>query len=75
MDPGISAEDCLYADLGLDPGTVGCTHFEASQLLFYRRLIDTSAWLVLWQVDVVGDRTYGVRCSSVEQRQRLVDRR
>lgn len=74
MEPGISAEDCLYADLGLDPGTVGCAHFEASQLLFYRRVIDTSAWLVLWQIGLAGDRTYGVRSSSVEQRQRLVDR-
>jgi precorrin-3B methylase len=26
MEPGISAEDCLYADLGIDPGTVGCQH-------------------------------------------------
>lgn len=74
MDPGISAEDCLYADLGLDPGKVGCAHFEASQLLFYRRVIDTSAWLVLWQVGLAGDRTYAVRASTGEQRQRLVDR-
>jgi precorrin-3B methylase len=74
MDPGISAEDCLYADLGLDPGRVGCAHFEASQLLFYRRVIDTSAWLVLWQIGIAGDRTYAVRASTVEQRQRLVDR-
>lgn len=74
MDPGISAEDCLYADLGFDPGTVGCAHFEASQLLFYRRVIDTSAWLVLWQIGLAGDRTYAVRASTVEQRQLLVDR-
>jgi precorrin-2 methylase len=26
MEPGISAEDCLYADLGIDPGAVGCQH-------------------------------------------------
>lgn len=74
MDPGISAEDCLYADLGLDPGKVGCAHYEASQLLFYRRVIDTSAWLVLWQIGLAGDRTYAVRASTAEQRQRLVDR-
>ena len=36
MEPGISAEDCLYADLGIDPGTFGCQHYEASQLMFYR---------------------------------------
>lgn len=74
MEPGISAEACLYADLGLDPGQVGCAHFEASQLLFFRRVIDTSAWLVLWQIGLAGDRTYAVRASTVEQRQRLVDR-
>lgn len=74
MEPGISAEDCLYADLGIDPGKVGCAHFEASQLLFYRRVIDTSAWLVLWQVGLAGDRSYAVRASTVEQRQRFVDR-
>ena len=59
---------------GLDPGAVGCAHFEASQLLFFRRIIDTSAWLVLWQVGLAGDRTYAVRGSTVAQRQRLVDR-
>lgn len=74
MEPGISAEDCLYADLGIDPGHVGCAHYEASQLLFYRRVIDTSAWLVLWQVGLAGDRTYAVRESRPAQRQQLVDR-
>lgn len=57
MHPGISAEDCLYADLGIDPGTAGCQHYEASQLLFYRRRIDVSAYLVLWQIGSVGDRS------------------
>jgi precorrin-6B methylase 1 len=57
MEPGISAEDCLYADLGIDPGTVGCQHFEAGQLVTHKRNLDPSAYLVLWQVAVVGDRT------------------
>lgn len=57
MHPGISAEDCLYADLGIDPGTAGCQHYEASQLLFYQRRIDISAYLVLWQIGSVGDRS------------------
>ncbi len=48
MEPGISAEDCLYADLGIDPGRFGCQHFEASQLLFYERRIDPAGYLVLW---------------------------
>ena len=56
MEPGISAEDCLYADLGIDPGAFGCQHYEASQLLYYKRRIDTSAYLVLWQIGAVGDK-------------------
>lgn len=74
MEPGISAEDCLYADMGFDPGAVGCAHFEASQVLFYERVIDTSAWLVLWQIGLAGERTYRQFSSTPEQRQRLVDR-
>jgi uncharacterized protein YabN with tetrapyrrole methylase and pyrophosphatase domain len=74
MEPGISAEDCLYADLGIDPGRVGCQHYEASQLLFYRRLIDPSAYLVLWQVGLVGDRTYTRLSTGPEHRRLLVQR-
>ncbi|HEX7113837.1 MAG TPA: SAM-dependent methyltransferase [Steroidobacter sp.] len=57
MEPGVSAEDCLYADLGIDPGKYGCQHYEATQLMLYRRRIDPSAYLVLWQVGIAGDRT------------------
>lgn len=57
MEPGISAEDCLYADLGIDPGTFGCQHFEAGQFLCYQRRADLSAYLVLWQAGIVGDRS------------------
>lgn len=57
MEPGISAEDCLYADLGIDPGSSGCQHYETSQFMFYKRNIDTAAYLVLWQVGVAGDRS------------------
>jgi len=57
MEPGISSEDCLYADVGIDPGSVGCQHYEASQFMVYRRRIDPSAWLVLWQIGLAGDRS------------------
>lgn len=57
MEPGVSAEDCLYADLGIDPGTHGCQHYDASQFLWYRHRIDPAAYLVLWQVGVAGDRS------------------
>ena len=73
MEPGISAEDCLYADLGIDPGTYGCQHYEASQLMFYRRRIDPSAYLVLWQVGIAGDRSFRRFATPPAYRQLLVE--
>lgn len=73
MEPGISAEDCLYADLGIDPGRFGCQHFEASQLLFYERQIDPSAYLVLWQVGVVGNPSIARPDQNVAYRELLVE--
>lgn len=73
MEPGISAEDCLYADLGIDPGRFGCQHFEASQLLFYERRIDPTGYLVLWQVGLVGDRSLARFQTGPAYRQVLVD--
>lgn len=73
MEPGISAEDCLYADLGIDPGKYGCQHYEASQLMLYRRRIDTCAYLVLWQVGVAGDRSLARFSTGPAYRQVLVD--
>lgn len=73
MEPGVSAEDCLYADLGIDPGKYGCQHYEASQFMFYKRRVDTSAYLVLWQVGVAGDRSLARFATGVAYRQVLVD--
>lgn len=73
MEPGISAEDCLYADLGIDPGRLGCQHYEASQFMFYQRRIDPSAYLVLWQVGIAGDRSCSQYATGPERRQLLVE--
>ena len=73
MEPGISAEDCLYADLGIDPGRYGCQHFEASQLLMYERVIDPTGYLVLWQVVLVGDMSLKRFATGPTYRQLLVD--
>ena len=52
--PGISAEDFLFADLLVDPGSCGCQSFEATDFLLYRRKFDSSCHLILWQVDIIG---------------------
>jgi precorrin-6B methylase 1 len=73
MEPGISAEDCLYADLGLDPGTYGCQHYEASNLMFYQRTIDTAAYLILWQPGVAGDKSLAKFSTGSAYREVLVE--
>ena len=73
MEPGISAEDCLYADVGFDPGQFGCQHYEASQMMFYRRRIDTAAYLVVWQIGVAGDQSHARFATGAAHRQVLVD--
>jgi len=73
MEPGVSAEDCLYADLGFDPGRYGCQHYEASQFMFYRRRVDTSAYLILWQIGVAGDQSFARFSTNAQYRRVLVD--
>ena len=55
MYPGISSEDCLFADLGLDPAVHGCQSYEAGDFLLYARRIDPTAALILWQPAALGD--------------------
>ena len=55
MEPGISAEDCIVADLGIDPGNTGCQALEATQFLFYQHQLDPCCLVILWQVGLSGD--------------------
>ena len=55
MLPGISSEDCLFADLGVDPGRLGCQSYEATDFIINARRTDPTAALVLWQIGVIGD--------------------
>ncbi|HPI96345.1 MAG TPA: SAM-dependent methyltransferase [Gammaproteobacteria bacterium] len=73
MEPGISAEDCLYADLGIDPGRFGCTHLEASQFMFRNKSIDSTSYLILWQVGIAGDKSLSKFSTPKEYKKVLVD--
>lgn len=54
MLPGVSAEDCLIADVGFDPGARGCQSFEATDFLVRHRRFDPSSALLLWQIGGIG---------------------
>jgi hypothetical protein len=52
--PGISTEDYLFATCGIDPGSVGCHSYEATDFLIHKRVFDGISHLILWQVSVIG---------------------
>ncbi len=53
--PAVSAEDCLFADIGVDPAEDGCLSYEATDYLARRRETVPTAGLVLWQIGTVGN--------------------
>ncbi|WP_410176181.1 SAM-dependent methyltransferase [Shewanella cyperi] len=73
MEPGISAEACLWADLGIDPGTSGHQSFEASQFMFFRHVPDPSCHLLLWQIALAGEHTLTQFNTSSDRLQALVE--
>ncbi|MCP3140974.1 SAM-dependent methyltransferase [Pyxidicoccus xibeiensis] len=55
MLPGISFLDCLYADLGVDPGRDGFQVHEATDFLIRGRAYDAHSPLVLSQIAAIGN--------------------
>lgn len=74
MEPGISAEACLYADLGIDPGHRGVQSMEATHFLVYDREPDTAGLVLLWQVALSGDLSCTRLHAEREGVQALVDK-
>ncbi len=58
MLPGISSEDCMFSDLGIDPAVGGLQTYEATDFLINGPVIDNSTQLVIWQIGTLGDLTY-----------------
>lgn len=58
MLPAISAEDCLIADLGIDPGVCGFQTYGATDFIVRRRKFDCASYLILWQVGLIGESRY-----------------
>jgi len=50
MLPGVSAEDCLFADLEIDPAMTGWQSYWAADFLICGRRVDPTSAVVLWGV-------------------------
>ncbi len=55
MLPSISALDCLFADLGIDPSLPGCQIYEATDLLVRQRPLVTDGHVIIFQPGSVGN--------------------
>lgn len=64
--PGISAEDCLFSDLAVDPGENGCYSVEAMNFVLYDRVFDPYSDLILWQIGMVGNISHSNRSISYD---------
>lgn len=62
--PGISAEDCLFADLHIDPGSCGCQSFDATDFLLSKRKVDCNSHLILWQANIIGGLCHAAKHSN-----------
>lgn len=58
MLPGISAEDCMFADMGIDPGMYGCQSYDASDYILNKRTINPFSHVILWQIGAAGEINY-----------------
>lgn len=58
MLAGVSTEDCLFADLLLDPGPLGCQTYEATAFVVRQPAIDCSVPLILLQVGYIGETAH-----------------
>ena len=65
--PGISAMDCLFAHLMLDPVVEGLQMFEATDLLLRRRPVHNDVPVLIWQVGTVESRLYTASPSRPER--------
>ncbi|MBW1881018.1 MAG: hypothetical protein JRI25_07210 [Deltaproteobacteria bacterium] len=69
--PGISALDCLFAELVLDPCTHGLQMYEATDLLLRRRPLQPDVPTLIWQVGNLETRLHTDRMSQPERFERF----
>jgi uncharacterized protein YabN with tetrapyrrole methylase and pyrophosphatase domain len=72
MLPAISAMDCLYADVGVDPGALGSQSYGATHFLRRVRKLEPGRPLFLWQVGIIGETRMPLKACNREGLKLLV---
>lgn len=65
--PAVSAMDCLFAELMLDPCLTGLQMFEATDLLLRQRPLQADVPALIWQVGALETRLHTLRPSVPER--------
>jgi len=66
MLPGVSSEDYLFAELGVDPSQYGCQSFEATDFLISSPIFNSASMLILWQVGMIGEPSFQHKSKKLE---------
>ena len=69
--PGVSAMDCLFAELMVDPCVAGMQMYEATDLLLRRRPLQPDVPALIWQIGCVETRLHTTRASRPKRFERL----
>ncbi|NKF49986.1 hypothetical protein G3R49_05295 [Shewanella sp. WXL01] len=73
MLPGVSAEACLWADLGIDPGQAGHQSYETTQFMLYNHQINPYTHVLLWQIALAGEHSLTQFATTKDRLQILVE--
>ncbi len=73
IQPGVSATDTIFADLGIDPSIAGLQMYEATELLLRRRPLQPDVPALLWQIGNLESSLHTQRVSRPERFHRLRD--
>ncbi len=71
VQPGISAMDCLFAELMVDPCISGIQMYEATDLLLRRRPLQPDVQALIWQIGCVETTLHSMSVSKPERFDRL----
>ena len=69
--PGVSAMDCLFAELMVDPCVSGLQMYEATEMLLRRRPLQPDVPALIWQIGCVETTLHTMRRSKPERFERL----
>ncbi|KZM40417.1 hypothetical protein OA92_07285 [Marinomonas sp. SBI22] len=69
--PGISAMDCIFTDLMIDPGTAGMQMYEATELLMRERPLHNDVPALIWQIGAIETALYSQMPSNAQRFERF----